>query len=239
MTTLPLVWPPAYSIKENVRSRHVKIKASVKHGLELIVPKRFNQRDIPHILEKNRGWIEKQLMKLQEKKAIPQNEILPSTIELPALQQAWQVQYIQTLDLKLNLIARPHQEIVLMGNIKNKSLCKKILTAWVREHACQYLLKLLQDISHEIKLPYTSAAVRNQTTRWGSCNSKKSISLNFKLIFFPPHLARHILIHELCHTVHLNHGEQFWQLVERFDANWAEHDRLIRKADEWIPWWVV
>jgi len=100
------------------------------------------------------------------------------------------------------------------------------------------LIHQLNIISEKTQLPYKKATIRDQQTRWGSCTKDKNISLNYKILFLPEHLARHIFIHELCHTIHLNHSDKFWKLVEKFDSHWQEHRRAIRKVNELIPGWL-
>lgn len=58
------------------------------------------------------------------------------------------------------------------------------------------------------------------------------------MIFLPPELMRHILIHELCHTVHLNHSPQFWRLVAKYDPNWRLHNRLSKQEEMQLPMWL-
>jgi predicted metal-dependent hydrolase len=233
-TKIP-IWPPQYTIKKHPLTRRVKLKASQQKGLELIVPMRFNIKHIPSILLENKAWIQKQLAALQIQ---PSEKELPDSIILTALNQTWKVFYIESSE-KLKIIARPHQEIVLLGNINNRENCKKLLIAWVKAYAKIHLTEKLKNISEQIKLPYKKVTVRDQQTRWGSCTIGKHISLNYKLLFLPSHLATHILIHELCHTVYLDHSEKFWQLVEKFDSDFATHRRLMRKGEQFVPTWIL
>lgn len=237
MNSTTLSWPPAVTVKKHPRARHVKLKASHKHGLELVVPLRFNFKEIPFILEENRSWIEKQLKKLQAHPPIPKMLILPSDIIFPAIDQTWRVEYIASNN-KLQLLMRPHQELVLLGNIENKLLCKKLLIAWMKEHARTHLIQELNKISEKTRLTYNNATIRDQSSRWGSCSATKSINLNYKLLLLPSHLANHILIHELCHTVHLDHSIKFWRLVASYDPNWEEHRRQLRKIEKNLPDWI-
>ena len=231
-------WPPQYKIKKNSRARHVKLKASLHDGLEIVVPVRFNQKSIPEILEQNKLWIVKKLSEINELLKNTDRDALPSEISLAAINQAWKVEYIKANHKKVVLFARPQHELVLMGDVENKMLCKKILMIWVKRQAKNHLGVLLKNISEQIQLPYKDFSVRAQRSRWGSCSEAKSISLNYKLIFLPYFLTAHILIHELCHTVHLNHSAKFWRLVASFDSKWKENNRAMRKADKLIPVWV-
>lgn len=231
-------WPPAYTLKKMPRARHVKLKASLRHGLELVVPMRFNQKNIPEILETNKAWIEKQLAKLQEQMQAANLTVLPTEINLQALNQLWHIHYIQSDNKKLKLVLRPQQEIVLLGDIQDKKTCYKLLAKWIKEQAKQYLLSRLQTISLQTQLSYQSAAIRGQRSRWGSCSTAKVISLNYKLIFLPTSMVDHILIHELCHTIHMNHSTKFWRLVATFDPDWREYSKTVKRAEQLVPVWV-
>lgn len=231
-------WPPLYQIKKSVRARHVRLKASVDKGLELIVPLRFNPAHVPMILEKHKSWIEKKLADLDVHKQQITQQPLPKELALPAIHESWRIDYIETNHKKLQLVARPHQtELAIIGNLQNITGCKKLLATWLKNHAKTHLTARLDAISLQTGLSYKNLIIRSQQTRWGSCSSDQLISLNMKLLFLPEHLATHIMIHELCHTIHMNHSPHFWQLVASFDVHWQTHRREARHADKWIPTW--
>ena len=234
-----LDWPPSYTIKKHPRARHVKLKASIHRGLEVVVPPRFNQKNIPAVLEENKNWIQKQLEKIQVRLQQAPVEKLPETMLLSAIQQKWLVHYIKSDNKKLRLISRPQQELVLMGNIEDKTACKKMLARFAKTQAKTHLISELRMLSEQLQLSFKKVVIRGQQTLWGSCSVDKAINLNYKLLFLPPHLAKHVMIHELCHTIYLNHSAKFWRLVAKFDENWKEHTRELRRADQHMPMWLL
>jgi predicted metal-dependent hydrolase len=228
-----IAWPPDYKIKKHRLAKHVKLRTTKLHGLEITVPYRFNINNIPLILEENRDWITKHILKWQ----LLHQDVLPTHLCLHAIQQEWKIHYIPC-DSKLELIIRPHHELVLVGPTHDNHACKQKLIRWLKDQSNLHLPAQLKVISGQTGLNYASVRIRDQQTRWGSCTSKKSISLNYKLMFLPPHLLIHVLIHELCHTKYLNHSEKFWALVARHDASWQEHKRALRAADQFVPEWL-
>ncbi len=111
-----------------------------------------------------------------------------------------------------------------MGESRSKSLplAEEIK---LRKKAREYLpfrLKFLAD-SHGFN--YTSIRISKSRTRWGSCSSKKTINLSFYLMLLPEHLADYVLLHELCHTVYMNHGPEFWKLLDSLTEGRAKQLR--------------
>jgi len=95
--------------------------------------------------------------------------------------------------------------------------------------AQEALFDRLVHFSKEYKLPYNRAAFRCQKTKWGSCSSQKNISLNVNIAFLPEHLQDYILLHELCHTRHMNHSSDFWaQLDEYCDGNAKQYAKELK-----------
>jgi predicted metal-dependent hydrolase len=70
--------------------------------------------------------------------------------------------------------------------------------------------------------------VRNQKTRWGSCSSRGTISLNWRLIQTPDFVRDYIILHELAHLRHMNHSARFWQEVKRLCPDLATAKQWIK-----------
>jgi predicted metal-dependent hydrolase len=231
-----LSWLTSYTIIRHKRARYVRLKPCIKKGLQITIPYRFNLKELPDILQHHKVWIEKQLAKLTED--FEKSQILPKTIALAALNQHWKIDYIKSA-CKLSIIERPHGELAVVGSYEQIDLVKKLLTNWLKKQARNHLLKALNALSEQTGLAYGQFSLRDQRTRWGSCNKDKSISLNYKLIFLPQALTHHILLHELCHTVHLNHSSKFWHLVAKYDPHWQANRLSIRQANQFIPDWLI
>jgi predicted metal-dependent hydrolase len=70
--------------------------------------------------------------------------------------------------------------------------------------------------------------VRNQRSRWGSCSSRGSIALNWRLIQMPSEVADYVMLHELVHLKHPNHSTRFWRRVAAVCPSWRASERWLR-----------
>lgn len=91
----------------------------------------------------------------------------------------------------------------------------KLLEKGLKMEAVKYLPKRLRELSEKAGLPFSEVRISASKGRWGSCSSRKSISLSCYLMLVPkPQLVDYVLLHELCHTVEMNHGKRFWDLLD-------------------------
>lgn len=87
---------------------------------------------------------------------------------------------------------------------------KRILPEWVKRLAAL----------HEFK--YKAIKINSSRTRWGSCSSLGNINLSLYCLLLPENLIELIILHELCHTIEMNHSSRFWNLLDKVtDGNAA------------------
>lgn len=232
---------PDYQVRESARARHVSLKVSFQGTLEVVVPQGFDYQEIPDILERRRSWIDRTLKRIEkQQQTLPPEhaEDKPSCLELRSRHETWQIAYESTSSSDLTLTQSAPLTLTLSGPVKEASSCRDSLRRWLQRKARAELSPWLQTISQRCDLAYSRLTVRGQTSRWGSCSSRQSISLNYKLLFLPPELVEYVLVHELCHTVHMNHAAAFWNLVQRYypDCDRAKAD--LKHAWQYVPRWV-
>ena len=96
-----------------------------------------------------------------------------------------------------------------------QTLVKNAVMRAMRKKAEEYLPPLVQYWSSLCDLPYNKVTISKDRSRWGSCSSKRDISLSFYLMLLPAHLMDYVILHELAHTREMNHGPEFWELLNQ------------------------
>lgn len=235
----------SYNVRVSDRAKHVSIKVSHLGEVEIVVPRGFDMQQIPEILKKRQEWIAKTTQRIAaERRSLtlaqsPQvsSPTVPEQLSLRSLLEEWTIHYQPTERTQVSFSTPAPRQLLIQGKV-DQANCSLALQYWLKRKAEVHLTSWLRLVSQEINLPCNQISVRGQKTLWASCSSKKNISLNFKLLFLPPHLVRYVLIHELCHTIHLNHSQHFWSLVEEKEPDYRLIDLELSKAWIYIPEWV-
>src|SRR3569832_764130 len=218
---------PHYTVRVSPRARRLQLKVSPLGKVEVVAPHRVAAKDVRvfggrHSAERARFHAEE--------------GGLPTRIELRARDETWTVQHVEG-GARVAVMVGADSVLCLRGG--DEALRVRALRRWLQRHALTTLASLLRETSIATDLPYTALSVRAQRSRWGSCSSGGNISLNRNLLFLPPALARYVMIHELCHTRHMNHGVRYWRLVQRHASDYRERERELRHGDRYIPAWAL
>lgn len=99
-----------------------------------------------------------------------------------------------------------------------------------KEAARQLVHAHLAEWNQHYQLPLRKVFIKNSRSRWGSCSALGNLNFNYRLVFLPPRLQRYVVVHELCHLRHFNHGPEFWALVAQVVPDYEQCRREIRRV---------
>lgn len=227
-------WRQALRLKRSARARNVRLKVFPSGQVELVVPQHFDERRLPPILDQHEPWVLRTLAKLGTQAGLPEPPQPPEKIHLRATDEIWRLEYLDGESGHYGCREQGGGLLRVSGGLAWQAALKR----WLARKGRQHLEPWLEQVSEELDLPYTGVSIRGQKTRWGSCSAKRHINLNYALLFLPPECVRYLFVHELCHTVHLNHSLRYWKLVESKEPEYRRLERALRQATALVPQWL-
>jgi len=200
------------------------LKITVKHYnvVNVTLPPFFSMESAMLFVLKKKEWIKKQQLKISSHIKAPvifEEATVFKTNWHSLNMQKHQRNTIKTvIDSNYINIFYPHIADVKDPRIQS-AVKNAILRTW-RLEAEAILPDLVENLASRYSFKYGRVSIRNNKTRWGSCSGKSNnINLNLHLIRLPRHLCEYVILHELAHTVHRNHREPFWKLLDMISGN--------------------
>lgn len=133
----------------------------------------------------------------------------------------------------LRLVVTTKSDITSIPSAMMEDIRGKIISI-LRKEAKAHLPRRMRYLADKHGFDYSSLRFTHASSRWGSCNSKKAISLNIALMNIPFELIDYVLVHELAHTVHMNHSKEFWNEVARADPSFTAHRKQLKQHNPTI-----
>ncbi|ALP54292.1 hypothetical protein Tel_14695 [Candidatus Tenderia electrophaga] len=228
----PMSTPP-YSIRVSTRAKRLQLKVLPPGKVEVVVPKRVSLKHVPGFVAEHQHWLRAQVQRMTTIYAA--EPLLPDIIRLPAVAEQWQVDHTRAERNRL----RQSGECRLQLSCADQHHACGLLQQWLQHHARRLLPPRLAQLSDALGLPFNRVTVRAQKSRWGSCSARNNINLNRALLFVSPGALRYLMLHELCHTVHLNHSPRYWNLVASLMPDYRTYEAELRQAMRVVPRWAL
>ena len=190
-------------------SRSLRLSLAANGEVRVSVPswstfksgERFANSKLPWILEQRQ-----QPTVLQQGQQIGKTHQLLFRVSVSALKT--------TTRIKDNKIVVTHPIALSTTASEVQTIAQRAAVRALRQESIRLLLPRLENLAHRHGFTYTDVTIKQLTSRWGSCDQNRHIALNLFLVQLPWELIDYVLIHELVHTRHLNHGADFWDSFE-------------------------
>ena len=99
---------------------------------------------------------------------------------------------------------------------------ESMFEVWYKKRARAVFTKRVEFFAHKYEFTVKRIHISSARTRWGSCSTKGTLSLTWRLVMAPLEIVDYVVVHELCHLKELNHSKEFWSQVEAIlpDYKW-------------------
>lgn len=216
-------------IRRSNKAKHVAIRITMS-GVELILPLLASAETAHQFLLTKETWVRKKLknsLKLSSAREDVDKNIIPIFGETYYVNYSETIKH--TVKLTDNIIElqcpEPLKKIVLIMFLKKKLL--------------KELTKMVTTISKKHNLHYTNVRIMENKTSWGSCNHKKILAFNWRIIFAPFEVLEYLVTHEMAHLKEMNHSKNFWSLVAKIYPEYLPAKLWLKKNGKILQKYLI
>lgn len=182
------------------RVKYARIYINYDLEIRVVVPTWFRQVDLERFISDKTPWIRKTIAHYKELRS-----------QAPQLQQG---------------------ELLYLGKtvpVSFDTTDKTAVEKWYKIAAKKYFAERLEQLAFQHGFTYNRFSIRASKTRWGSCSTKKNITLNWHLMKAPDFIIDYLILHELTHTEIMNHSRKYWKRVAEVCPFYEEAKIWLRK----------
>lgn len=214
------------AIRRSGRSRHISVKVAPNGQLHASLPPYAPLFMLKRLLSNSRDELRRMIQSQQPQYRLEDGMLIGKSHRLLVRPIAAHSTVDVTRHGQNIIVSLPHG-ISLQDPRVTTHIHQSILAA-LRTEAKHYLPKRLAHLAQLLDCHYERVRFSHASSRWGSCSSNGTISLNIALMKLPHDLIDYVLVHELSHTKEMNHSKQFWHLVEQGDPHFKQHRALLK-----------
>ena len=213
-------------IRKNKLARSVKLSVGVDGSLRASIPYYSPEFAVRRLVNGNRDEIRKMLATHNAKNSYQDGDLIGKTHTL--FLRKFSGEEIKISNEGNQILVQIPQELVFENPLVQSEI-RKTVSKILRKQAKAYLPRRIDFLAEKYGFSFEKLRFSHTGTRWGSCSSSGTISLNIALMNLPHHLIDYVIIHELCHTRQMNHSSKFWQEVEKYCPDYKKYVQEIKQ----------
>lgn len=195
------------------------------NGLIVHAPNRISQRELERMLLSKADWIVKKLKALEENQL--EKFVWQDGASLLLLGNT------MALSVRLDPVSRaldhePGRISVALPTPNNQSSIAKKVLQWYKKQALVDFSRRIALLAAKLGVETPPLFLSSARSRWGSCNSRGEVRLNWRLLQAPPHIINYVVAHELAHLKEMNHSAKFWAIVERIYPDYKTAEKELK-----------
>jgi len=204
--------------RRNLRAKRLTISIRPATGVRVTMPGLLSFKAAQDFVEQKKNWIAEKMSEISQSNGYLNNESNYRTRNhlLRFYPSNRENIFATRKDGEIKIY---YPENIDIADKRVQEAGKKGIELALRYEAHNYLPARLKELADKHGFKYNDIRIKKITSRWGSCSSKNNINLSLFMIKLPDDLIDYILLHELTHTIHKNHGVNFWNHLQQITGN--------------------
>ena len=208
---------------------HIRLTVHPKRGIRVSLPSFVSFRAAEKFLDSKISWILDTKERIDKKQKLSETDISDGAS-------------LNIIGGEILFVKEPYREKIVVrssgstsftifyGENHSREFVLSGLIMLIRRQAKSYLPSKVSELAAKYGFRYNRLFLKNNRSNWGSCSSKGNINLNIHLMRLSSELCDHVILHELCHLKHRNHGLEFHALLNKLcSGQEKEFNRELRR----------
>ncbi len=213
-----------------IRSKRKTFSITIDKHKNLIIraPIWANNEHINNLLDEKSKWIQKKFASIDYQNSKRLTHTFEQGDVFPCYGQQFKLVFTDLNDIVLKT-----DKNLIYINYEYKKYTKELIIKWYKNQAANIIISRVYYLADQMNFKINKVKISNAKSRFGSCTSNRNLNFSWRLIIAPKPIVDYIIVHELAHTVEMNHSKKFWNIVSsilpqyKIFENWLKDNYLL------------
>lgn len=198
--------------------------------IEVRVPKDTTQDRVIQMVEEKWEWILLKVKEMKQKTAGYQEKVYDHGETFLYLGKSYPIIIQQDVEIQQDHVIFEENQLLIMVRQHEDDTVKQALKRFYYQQCKALVESRIRIYQSNFKIKPRSIRISDNKSTWGTCDSKFQLTFNWKLAMAPMEVIDYIVVHEMCHLVHLNHDRSFWRLVGKILPDYEERQNWLASS---------
>lgn len=200
-------------------------------GLVVHAPKRISASQLQQVLLQKARWIQQKLALREDNQVAPMQWADGEPLMFMGQDIVLSLQHHAT---NKAVTLQADQLLVRSPQIDQPAVVARKVLQWYAQQALPDFKRRVELVAAQMGEKVSSVALSNARSRWGSCNSRRQIRLNWRLIQAPPHIIQYVICHEMAHLKEMNHSARFHAVQASLFPNHVQAEKELKALSAFL-----
>lgn len=205
----------------------IGITIDIYGKVEVQAPKGTPDERVIQLIEEKWDLIQQKLKEMKERLEGPQEKVYEHGEGFLYLGAVYPIQIYQNKNFEQDYVVFEEDKLQIYVKQQEDERIKLALKHFYYQQCKALVEKSITSYQSHFKTKPRSIRISDSKTTWGTCDSKQKLTFNWRLAMAPIEVIDYVVIHEMCHMVHLNHDRSFWRLVGKIMPDYKEKENWL------------
>ena len=196
-------------------------------NVEVQAPKGTPDERVVQLLEEKWDFIQRNLKEMKDRLHGPQEKVYEHGEGFLYLGNTYPIQILQDKEIEQDYVVFEEEKLYIYVKLLEDEQIKQALKRFYYQQCKTIVEKSISVYQSNFKTKPRAIRISDSKTTWGTCDSKLQLTFNWRLAMAPQRVIDYVVVHEMCHMVHLNHDRSFWRLVGKIMPDYKEKENWL------------
>ncbi|USK34244.1 M48 family metallopeptidase [Bacillus sp. F19] len=196
-------------------------------NIEVQAPKGTPDERILQVIEEKWDLIQERLKEMKDRMHGPKEKVYEYGETFLYLGNAYPIQISHDEKIQQDHVMFDGERLHIYVKQLDDEKIKQALKRFYYQQCKAIVEKSIQTYQSNFKVKPRSIRIIDSKKNWGTCDAKLQLTFNWKLAMAPLKVIEYVVVHEMCHMVHLNHDRSFWRLVGKIMPGYKEQENWL------------